>query len=157
MTITADKLPTNPNTSTATVGKDFLLLVNTGTDYATPTWTPVGGQRNSKLSQKADEIDVTDKTTGGWAAKLAGIKTWNIDLSGLVMLNNDGCTALGVAFRAGKTVDVKFQYPDKTFQRGWAAVTEYSYDVPHDGAAQLSGTLAGNGELSDITAAPTGA
>lgn len=150
MTITANSLPVNPNTSTATVGKDYILSVNTGT-FATPVWTPVGGQRNSKLSQKADEIDVTDKTTGGWAAKLAGMKSWSIDLSGLVMLNNDGCTAIGVAFRASETVDLKFQYPDKTYQRGWAAVTEFSYDVPHDGAAQLSGTLSGNGELSDIT------
>lgn len=148
MPITAANLPENPNKTTATVGKDYLLRVNTGT-YAKPAWTLVGGQRNSKLSQKADEIDVSDKTTGGWKAKLPGLKEWSIDLSGLVMLNDDGVDALNVAFNAGKMVDIRFEYPDSSYRRGWAAVTSFEYDVPHDGAATLSGTLAGNGPLSE--------
>lgn len=150
MAIKAENLPKNPNTSTATVGKDYLLEVNKGT-YASPTWTVVGGQRNSKLTEKADSIDVSDKSTGGWAAKLAGMKSWSIDLSGLVMLNNEGVEVLEVAFRAGMTVDIRLKYPDNTYQRGWAAITEFSKDVPHDGAATLSGTLEGNGPISEIT------
>ena len=146
MPIKAENLPVNPNISTATVGKDYLLLINTGT-FASPTWTVVGGQRNSKLTEKADSIDVSDKATDGWSSKLAGMKSW------LVMLNDAGVEALEVAFRAGKTVDVKLQYPDKSYQRGWAAVTEFSKDVPHDGAATLSGTLDGNGPISEVTKA----
>ena len=152
MPIKAENLPKNPNISTATVGKDYLLMVNKGT-YAAPAWTVVGGQRNSKLTEKADSIDVSDKSTGGWSSKLAGLKSWSIDLSGLVMLNDAGVDALEVAFRAGMTVDIKLQYPDKTYQRGWAAVTEFSKDVPHDGAATLSGTLDGNGPISEVTKA----
>ena len=130
MPIKPENLPVNPNISTATVGKDYLLMINTGT-FAVPVWTVVGGQRNSKPTEKADSIDV----------------------SGLVMLNDAGVEALEVAFRAGKTVDVKLQYPDKSYQRGWAAVTEFSKDVPHDGAATLSGTLDGNGPISEVTKA----
>ena len=125
-------------------------MVNKGT-YAVPAWTVVGGQRNSKLTEKADSIDVSDKSTGGWSSKLAGLKSWSIDLSGLVMLNDEGVDVLEVAFRAGMTVDVKLQYPDKSYQRGWAAITEFSKDVPHDGAATLSGTLEGNGPISEVT------
>lgn len=150
MPIKAENLPKNPNISTATVGKDYLLMVNKGT-YAVPAWTVVGGQRNSKLTEKADSIDVSDKSTGGWSSKLAGLKSWSIDLSGLVMLNDEGVDVLEVAFRAGMTVDVKLQYPDKSYQRGWAAITEFSKDVPHDGAATLSGTLEGNGPISEVT------
>ena len=150
MPIKAENLPQNPNISTATVGKDYLLMVNKGT-YAVPAWTVVGGQRNSKLTEKADSIDVSDKSTGGWSSKLAGLKSWSIDLSGLVMLNDEGVDVLEVAFRAGMTVDVKLQYPDKSYQRGWAAITEFSKDVPHDGAATLSGTLEGNGPISEVT------
>ena len=69
------------------------------------------------------------------------------------VINDAGVEALEVAFRAGKTVDVKLQYPDKSYQRGWAAVTEFSKDVPHDGAATLSGTLDGNGPISEVTKA----
>ena len=150
MPIKAENLPKNPNISTATVGKDYLLMVNKGT-YAVPAWTVVGGQRNSKLTEKADSIDVSDKSTGGWSSKLAGLKSWSIDLSGLVMLNDEGVDVLEVAFRAGMTVDVKLQYPDKSYQRGWAAITEFSKDVPHVGAATLSGTLEGNGPISEVT------
>ena len=150
MPIKAENLPKNPNISTATVGKDYLLMVNKGT-YAVPAWTVVGGQRNSKLTEKADSIDVSDKSSGGWSSKLAGLKSWSIDLSGLVMLNDEGVDVLEVAFRAGMTVDVKLQYPDKSYQRGWAAITEFSKDVPHDGAATLSGTLEGNGPISEVT------
>lgn len=150
MAITADKLPENPNKTQATVGKDYLLNVNTGT-YEKPTWTLVGGQRNSKLDKKADSIDVSDKTTGGWSSKLPGLKSWTIDLSGLAMLNDDGVDALDVAFNAGKTVDLRFEYPDKTYQRGWASITALSTDNPHNGAATISGTLEGNGPLSEKT------
>lgn len=105
MAITADSLPENPNKTQATVGKDYFLKVNTGT-YESPTWTLVGGQRNSKLGKKADSIDVSDKTTGGWSSKMPGLKSWTIDLSGLVMLNDDGVDALNAAFDASKMVDV---------------------------------------------------
>lgn len=147
MAITADSLPENPNKTQATVGKDYFLKVNTGT-YESPTWTLVGGQRNSKLGKKADSIDVSDKTTGGWSAKMPGLKSWTIDLSGLVMLNDDGVDALNAAFDASKMVDVRLEYPDKTFQRGWAAITEFDLDNPHNGAATLTGKLEGNGPLS---------
>ena len=30
----------------ATVGKDYLIYLNTGTSEATPTWTLLGGQRS---------------------------------------------------------------------------------------------------------------
>lgn len=151
MSITAENLPTQPDTSKATVGKDWLLDVNTGT-YEKPTWTLIGGQRNSKLSLKADSIDVSDKTTGGWGAKLTGIKSWTVDLSGLILLNDDGVDALETAFFADKTVDLRFRYKDKMYQRGWAAITEFDNDNAHDGAATLSGTLEGNGPLSERTA-----
>lgn len=158
MAINADKLPENPNKTTATVGKDYLLSVNTGT-YDTPVWTLVGGQRNSKLDKKSDSVDVSDKTTGGWKATLPGLKSWTIDLSGLAMLNDDGVDAIETAFDAGKPVDIKFQYPDKAYQRGWASITAFSRDVPHNGAATISGTLEGNGALSartTDTSAPSG-
>lgn len=143
-------LPDNPSTSSATVGKDYLLYVNTGT-ATEPVWTLIGGQRGSSLSRSADSIDTSHKTSGGWKSSLAGLRGWSIDLDGLVLLNDTGIEALETAFNAGKQVNVKFEYPDGKYRSGWAAITDLSIETPHDGEASLSGTLEGNGALSDLT------
>ena len=71
-------LPSNPDLGAAEVGKDFLLFVNTGT-VSTPEWQMIGGQRNSGLTRQAETIDVSHKTSGGWSATKAGLRSWSID------------------------------------------------------------------------------
>ena len=153
----AAELPDNPESSPATVGKDYLLSVNVGT-AATPEWALIGGQQNSSLARKADSIDASHKTSGGWKVKKAGLKEWSVDLSGLILLDADddngaleeGLQALDDAFMDGKDANLKFQYPSGAYRTGWAAVTDYEFDVPHDGAAKIKGTLEGNGALSEL-------
>jgi TP901-1 family phage major tail protein len=141
-------LPTNPSTSSATVGKDYLLSVNTGT-VGTPVWTLIGGQRSSDLSRKAASIDATHKTSGGWTTTLPGLRSWSIDLSGLVLLQDPGLQALEQAFNYGLQVNIQLMYPDGTVQTGWASITDFSNTNPHDGAATLKGTLEGVGAITD--------
>jgi len=143
-------LPDAPSTSTATVGKDYLLYICTGSSYTDPTWTLIGGQRGASTSMSADEIDVSDKTTGGWKSTLPGLRSWSIDLDGLMLLNDDGVEAMEYAFLNGKTVFVKLEYPNGRYKTGWAAITDWSNETPHDGEASLSGTLSGNGALSEL-------
>jgi TP901-1 family phage major tail protein len=142
-------LPTNPSTSAATVGKDYLLSIATG-ELAAIIWTLVGGQRSSNLSRKADSIDVSHKTSGGWKSTKAGLKEWSIDLSGLALLQDAGLEALEQAFNASQDIYLKFKYPDGTYRTGWASITELSIENPHDGAATLKGTLSGIGALSEL-------
>lgn len=153
-------LPSNPDIGAAEVGKDFLLYVNTGT-VDVPEWQMIGGQRNSGLTRQAETIDVSHKTSGGWSATKAGLRSWSIDLSGLVLLQDIGVHAISKAFEEGKDVFLKLKYPDNSYRTGWASVTEFSLDIPHDGAATISGTLSGNGVLSalikDSTASTTSA
>ena len=99
-------LPSNPDLGAAEVGKDFLLFVNTGT-VSTPEWQMIGGQRNSGLTRQAETIDVSHKTSGGWSATKAGLRSWSIDLSGLVLLQDIGVHALAKAFEEGKDVFLK--------------------------------------------------
>ena len=146
-------LPNNPSPSAACVGKDFLLYINTGT-VETPNWTLVGGQRNSSLNRSADSVDVSHKTSGGWKSTRAGLRSWSIDLDGLVLLQDAGVEALETAFNEGKEVHVKFKYPDGKYRDGWAAITELSIDTPHDGEASVSGKLEGTGPLSDLKTEP---
>lgn len=141
-------LPANPSTSSATVGKDFLLYVNTGT-VAVPVWTLIGGQRGASLSRSAEEIDVSHKGSGGWGAKKAGLRSWSLDLDGLILSSDSGIAALEYAFQNGLEVNVKLEYPDKSYNTGWGSVTDFSMEAPHDGEATLKGTISGNGALAD--------
>jgi TP901-1 family phage major tail protein len=139
-------LPINPSISSASVGKDFLLHVNTGT-VAVPVWSLVGGQRSESLSRSADEIDVSCKTNDGWKATKAGLRTWSIDLDGLVLLADTGLAALEQAFMDGAEVNIKLLYPDGSYQTGWGSLTDFSMETPHDGEATIKGTISGNGAI----------
>jgi TP901-1 family phage major tail protein len=139
--------------SNAALGKDFLIYFNTGATEASPTWTLLGGQRSGDLSRKADSIDVSDKTTGGWKASKAGLKEWSMDLESVIIMDDEGLLFLEDAFNDGQLVQIKFEYPDKKYRTGWAAVTDFSYSTPHDDAATAKGTLSGAGPLSELQTA----
>ena len=134
----------------ATAGKDYLIYLNTGATEANPTWTLLGGQRSGDLSRQADEIDASHKTSGGWKSTLPGLRSWSIDLESVYLAGDAGAKFLEAAFLAGKNVHIKFEYPDKTYVTGWGSVTECSLKTPHDDVATISGTIKGDGALSDV-------
>lgn len=140
-------LPVNPSTSSASVGKDYLLYINTGTALS-PVWTLIGGQRSADLSRSADSIDVSHKTSGGWKSNKAGLRGWSIDLDALVLLSDAALPYLEKAFDDGTEINVRLQYPNMTEQTGWGSLTDFSLATPHDGEASLTGTIEGNGALS---------
>ena len=146
--------PTRTNiSSTATAGKDYLIYLNTGATEDTPTWTLLGGQRSGDLSRKADSIEASHKTSGGWKSVLPGLREWGLDLESVYLAGDAGAQFLEAAFLAGKQVHIKFEYPDKSYITGWGSITECTLSTPHDDVATLKGTLAGDGALSDLTEA----
>lgn len=136
--------------TTATGGKDYLIYVNTGKSEDEPTWTLVGGQRSGDLNRSADEIDASHKTSGGWKVTLPGLRSWSIDLEAVYLMGDEGAKFIEAAFFAGKSVHIKFEYPDKAYVTGWGAITDCSLSAPHDDVATLSGTITGQGPLSDL-------
>lgn len=138
------------NARLATVGKNYFIYINTGTDEDTGAeWTKLGGQRGGDLSRKADTIDASNKDSGGWKTTLQGLKEWSIDLDTLVMTNDEGMKALEDAFLKDQLVNLKFEYADKSYVTGWASITEMSVSAPHDDVATYKGTLSGAGPLSE--------
>jgi TP901-1 family phage major tail protein len=146
----AINLPSNPSPAQATVGKDYLLYINTGTPTI-PIWTLIGGQRAGTLTRKADTVEASDKTTGGWKASLIGLLSWSISLDGLVLLQDAGLDALEAAFNAGQQINVQFVYPSKSYRTGWGTISELTIDNQYNQAATLKGTIDGVGPLSDLT------
>lgn len=144
-------LPVNPAADSGTVGKDYLLYVwcdpAGGTSYA---WTVVGAQRGLSLNETAEELDMTNKSSGGHKVVKITTDSWSLDVDGLVPLSDTGIKAIAKAKKEKKDIKIKLEYPDKTYQSGWAAVTEWSKEFPYDGEATYKGTLVGNGALEDI-------
>ena len=77
-----------------TMGKDYLLFVDVNPTVGQSTWILVGGQRGSSFSMKRDEIDTSDKTTGGWGSKRAGMGSWSVELDGMAVLGDEGAQYL---------------------------------------------------------------
>lgn len=151
-------LPDNPNVSVAEAGKDTLLSINTGTVSA-PIWIVIGGQRNTPLARKANTLDASHKTSGGWESKVPGLKSWSISYSGLQIASDDGLKALDYCYTQSKQVNVKIAYKDGSYRTGWAYITEYDDDNAHDAISTVKVTIEGVGAISDLTtaAAPAGA
>ena len=147
--------PKLENTSKATAGKEYLLYVNaTGTE-AVPVWTLVGGQRSGDLNRTADEIDASCKTDSGWKVTLPGLKSWNISLENLYLLDDTGAAFVEEAFNEGEKIMVKFLYADGSYVTGVCSVTECTISTPHTDVATMNCTLSGVGGLTK-TAAPSG-
>lgn len=111
----------------------------------------VGGQRGASLSMTADDIDVTDKTTEGYKAFLAGLKEWSISCDGLVVTDDTGYDALVTAFLNGDTVEVALKNETGTFSyKGTVAISSMEYDAQYDDALTYSCELKGASALEKV-------
>lgn len=114
--------------------------------------TAVAGQRGASLSMSADEIDVTDKTTGQYKTYLAGLKEWSISCDGLVVAGDTAYEALIKAFLDGDEIDVELRNGENaagsTFgYKGKVAITSMDFDAQYEDALTYSCELRGASEL----------
>ena len=142
--------------STAAAGKDFLLYINTGTSEASPTWTLLGGLRSNDLNLSADSIDASDKTTGGWKSTIPGLRKWSIDIDYVYHISDAGAEFLLSAFLVGAEVNIKFERSDKKYYTGWGAITDLKMPTSYDDVVEPTGTIDGDGPLSDLTTPDAG-
>jgi predicted secreted protein len=150
MTVTLTT-PVNPMAAQATVGKDYLVYVSGIISPATvESWNVLGGQQSGTIDETTDEIDVSNKASGGYKAALSGLTTWSIDFGSIALMpgSDNGVEILKRAKALKTQLKVKILYPDGSFRVGWASGTTYSVDTPYDKAATLKGKLVGYGALS---------
>lgn len=140
--------PIRPATDTRLEGKNVLIFLNFGASatFAQPVWALLGGQRSASLSISADEIDVSDKTSGGWGETTQGIKSTELSIDGVTLPGNAVLKEFKAAFFAGEAVDVLRWAKDGTSERNWYNITEFSDEAPHDDAVTFSFTLKGCGQ-----------
>lgn len=130
-------------------GVDVLLKVK---DSASGTLKVVGGQTGASLNRKASTIDTSDKTTGGWATSLVGLKSWSVDCEGFVILGDEGQDLLEQAFENRQTVYVDIRIGADSdvngiTYTGQAVITELSNEFKQDDAVTFSLSLEGASPL----------
>lgn len=146
-------LPEYRDTAQAVAGKDVIIYVAAQKDPY--EWVLIGGQQGSPITEKAESIDATDKTTGNFSKKLAGIHSWSISFSGLWVLGDEGIEICRNRFANDKAALFRIEYANGAYRQGWGTITDFSDDNAHKNALSVKMTIEGNGELTDMVTPPT--
>lgn len=129
-------------------GKNCIVYLNYGeaaTEEA-PKWTAIGGQTKGDLEMSADEIDGSNKDSGGWGETYAGTKTTELSVEGYITKGDEAYDALKDAFVKGAAVDICRFFADAgEADRNWYNITKLSDETPHDDMASFTLTLGGVG------------
>lgn len=126
-------------------GVDVLLKVKKGGSFVV-----VGGQKGASLSRSAETIDVSDKTSGGWAESIMGLKSWGVDCEGFVTIGDEGYELLEDAFdkREAIEVELKIGGEDGYTRTGKAVITDFPEEYQQDSAVSFSISLQGASPLT---------
>lgn len=108
----------------------------------------VGGQRNGSLEMSAETIDTTVKSTGGWAAKIPGIKSWTSSCDGVYFLDDAGLAAAQTAFMSGTEVKLEFSNSRGLAYSGQAVITSMSVEAGQEDVVSYTISFEGTGALT---------
>ena len=121
--------------------KGLDVLIKVGTQV-------VGGQRNASLEMSAETIDTTVKSTGGWAAKIPGIKSWTSSCDGVYFLDDAGLEAAQAAFMNGTEVKLDFSNSSGLAYSGQAVITSMSVEAGQEDVVSYTISFEGTGALT---------
>ena len=108
----------------------------------------VGGQRNASLEMSAETIDTTVKSTGGWAAKIPGIKSWTSSCDGVYFVDDAGLEAAQTAFMIGTEVKLDFSNSSGLAYSGQAVITSMSVEAGQEDIVSYTISFEGTGALT---------
>ena len=108
----------------------------------------VGGQRNASLEMSAETIDTTVKTTGGWAAKIPGIKSWTSSCDGVYFVDDAGLEAAQTAFMNGTAVSLEFSNSNGLSYSGQAVITSMAVEAGQEDIVSYTISFEGTGALT---------
>lgn len=108
----------------------------------------LGSQRNASLKIDAKEIDVSDKTTGGWDTTLVGNRKWSIDCDCIALDSDLGQAALESAAMDGTKVTVAFDHAGRRTFSGEAVVQSFELTGEKDDVSTAKVTFKGSSALA---------
>lgn len=108
----------------------------------------LGSQKDASLSVSAKEIDVSDKTTGGWDTFLVGNRAWEIGCDCIALYDDAAQNGIIDDSIDGKTVDVIFSHGNNIVYVGSAVISSVELTGPKDDVSTASFTLKGASALA---------
>nr|DAN61008.1 MAG TPA: major tail protein [Caudoviricetes sp.] len=113
----------------------------------------IGGQKNCKLSIKADSIDTSTKTSGDWKRKISGAKEWSATCDGFYYTGDEGYDAAVDAVLNSTAVDVIIANKGNTVGfKGKAYMSGLDLEADYEDATTYDLTFEGNGKLEKASA-----
>lgn len=112
--------------------------------------TVVGSQSNANLKVDAKEIDVSDKTTGGWDTFLVGNRTWMIDAECITLDSDAGQDAIEAASLAGNQVTASIAIGARGTFQGTASILSLEYTGEKDDKSTMKISLKGASALAKV-------
>lgn len=137
-------------------GADVLLRVT----QSDGTVVALGGQTDSTLNREADTIDITDKTTGGFKASMAGLISWSVDCDGFVVLGNEAYGLMEDAFLSRTPVEVvlrvgAYEDADGVTYTGSGYIVDLPLEFGQEDAVTYSLSIEGASALEKVKGAYT--
>ena len=96
----------------------------------------------------AETIDTTVKTTGGWASKITGIKSWTSSCDGVYFVDDAGLEAAQTAFMNGTEVKLDFTNSSGLAYSGQAVITSMSVEAGQEDVVSYTISFEGTGALT---------
>lgn len=110
---------------------------------------PLGGQQNASLIQRADALDITNKIDGEWTENLMGKKGWNIQCSGLYVINDKSFELLEDAFMKNKPLTVQINIGNKKYS-GSVLIIDFPLSAVFNKEFKYNISLLGTGPLKEV-------
>lgn len=116
----------------------------------------LGGQTGATLNREAETLDVTDKTSGGWASSLPGTLSWSIDADGFVVLGDEAFKLLEDAFLGRKEIEAEIRLgadeeKDGITYKGKGYIVDLPLEFAQDDAVTYSLSLEGSTPLESTS------
>jgi predicted secreted protein len=110
--------------------------------------TLLGAQRNASLDISSSEIDVSDKTSGGWDVFLVGNRSWEMSCEAIAVAGDEIQDAIITKTMEGETIQIIFEHGSAAVYSGSAVITSCSLSGDKGDVSTASFSLKGASALS---------
>ena len=113
----------------------------------------VAHARDVEISRKANDVDITDRSTAGWEGKRAGLRSWSGSFTLVQHTGDTVFSALQTAWKDGAYLAVVLT-KGTTTETGECYVSDFSESQPNNGIVTIKVAITGNGGLTSETVTP---
>lgn len=132
-----------------TIEKGSAFLLKIGDGAPTPNYTTIAGMRATTITINAEQVNITNKGSGGWRELLAGAGIRTVTLTGSGIFTNSAAeTRARNNALAGLIDDYVVTFENSDTLRGKFLMTRLDYGGDFNGERTYTLTLESTGAVS---------